>query len=167
MLFVLAIIMPTEGILISTFLLVKSMGLTNSLLGLILPGLIGPLNVLLMTNAFRSVPQELIEAAKVDGANMWQRFFHIAAPQVKGTMTVIGILSFVGSYNDFLWPLVVLSDDREYTLTLGLNRLQGTFYTDPRLVAAGAIISLVPIVIFFALFQKNLFLGLQEGGLKG
>ena len=81
-------------------------------------------------------------------------------------MTVIGILSFVGSYNDFLWPLVVLSDDRKYTLTLGLNRLQGTFYTDPRLVAAGAIISLVPIVIFFALFQKNLFLGLQEGGLK-
>ena len=76
-------------------------------------------------------------------------------------------LSFVGSYNDFLWPLVVLSDDRKYTLTLGLNRLQGTFYTDPRLVAAGAIISLVPIVIFFALFQKNLFLGLQEGGLKG
>ena len=143
------------------------MGLTYSLLGLILPGLIGPLNVLLMTNAFRSVPQELIEAAKVDGANMWQRFFHIAAPQVKGTMTVIGILSFVGSYNDFLWPLVVLSDDRKYTLTLGLNRLQGTFYTDPRLVAAGAIISLVPIVIFFALFQKNLFLGLQEGGLKG
>lgn len=167
MLFVLAIIMPTEGILISTFLLVKSMGLTNSLLGLILPGLIGPLNVLLMTNAFRSVPQELIEAAKVDGANMCQRFFHIAVPQVKGTMTVIGILSFVGSYNDFLWPLVVLSDDRKYTLTLGLNRLQGTFYTDPRLVAAGAIISLVPIVIFFALFQKNLFLGLQEGGLKG
>jgi multiple sugar transport system permease protein len=166
-LFVMAIIMPTEGILVSTFLLVKSMGLTNSLVGLILPGLIGPLNVLLMTNAFKSVPHELIEAAKVDGANVWQRFVHVAAPQVKGTMTVIGVLSFVGSYNDFLWPLVVLSDDSKYTLTLGLNRLQGTFYTDPRLVAAGAIISLVPIVIFFALFQRHLFEGLQEGGLKG
>ena len=167
MLFVLAIIMPTEGILISTFLLVKSMGLTNTLLGLVLPGLIGPLNVLLMTNAFRAVPRELFEAAKVDGANMFQRFVHVAVPQVKGTMTVIGILSFVGSYNDFLWPLVVLSDDSKYTLTLGLNRLQGTFYTDPRLVAAGAVISLVPIVIFFALFQKHLYKGLQEGGLKG
>ena len=167
MLFVLAIIMPTEGILISTFLLVKSMGLTNTLLGLVLPGLIGPLNVLLMTNAFRAVPRELFEAAKVDGANMFQRFVHVAMPQVKGTMTVIGILSFVGSYNDFLWPLVVLSDDSKYTLTLGLNRLQGTFYTDPRLVAAGAVISLVPIVIFFALFQKHLYKGLQEGGLKG
>lgn len=166
-LFVLAILMPTEGILISTFLLVKSMGLTNTLLGLVLPGLIGPLNVLLMTNAFRSMPHELIEAAKVDGANVWQRFLHICVPQVKGTMTVIGILSFVGSYNDFLWPLVVLSDDSKYTLTLGLNRLQGTFYTDPRLVAAGAIISLIPIVIFFAFFQKYLFRGLQEGGLKG
>lgn len=166
-LFVLAILMPTEGLLISTFLLVKGMGLTNTLVGLALPGLIGPLNVLLMTNAFKSMPRELLEAAKVDGANMWQRFIHVCVPQVKGTMTVIGILSFVGSYNDFLWPLVALSDDDKYTLTLGLNRLQGTFYTDPRLVAAGAIISLVPIIIFFAIFQKYLFQGLQEGGLKG
>ena len=92
---------------------------------------------------------------------------YVALPQVKGTLTVIGILSFVGSYNDFLWPLVALSDDDKYTLTVGLNRLQGTFYTDPRLVAAAAIISLVPIVVFFALFQKHLYKGLQEGGLKG
>lgn len=167
MLFVLAIIMPTEGILVSTFLLVKAMGLTGSLLGLIIPGLIGPLNVLLMTNAFSAVPQSLLEAAKVDGANVWQRFIHVAMPQVKGTMTVVGILAFVGSYNDFLWPLVVISDDNNYTLTLGLNRLQGTFYTDPRLVAAGAIISLVPVIVFFALFQKQLFKGLAEGGIKG
>lgn len=166
-LFVLAIIMPSEGLLISTFLLVKAMHLTNTLIGLVLPGLIGPLNVLLMTNAFRAVPADLFEAAKVDGANLVQRFMHVALPQVKGTITVIAILSFVGSYNDFLWPLVVLSDEGKYTLTLGLNRLQGTFYTDPRLVAAGAVISLVPIVLFFVLFQKHLYEGLQEGGLKG
>lgn len=167
LLFVAAIIMPCEGILVSTFLLVKGMGLTNTLFCLALPGLIGPLNVLLMVNAFKSVPQDLLEASKVDGANIWQRFVYVALPQVKGTLTVIGILSFVGSYNDFLWPLVALSDDDKYTLTVGLNRLQGTFYTDPRLVAAGAIISLVPIVVFFALFQKHLYKGLQEGGLKG
>lgn len=166
-LFVVAILLPTEGILISTFLLVKSLGLTNSLAGVIIPGIIAPLNVLLMANAMGSVPRELIESAKVDGANIWQRCLYVCVPQVKGTMTVVGILSFVGSYNDFLWPLVVLSDDAQYTLTLGLNRLQGTFYTDPRLVAAGAIISLIPIIIFFSIFQKYLFLGLQEGGLKG
>ncbi|OTA27586.1 ABC transporter permease [Alloscardovia macacae] len=166
-LFVLAILAPMEGTLISNFMTIKNLGLINTLFAVILPGIIGPLNVVLMTNAFKSVPYELVESSKVDGANLWQRFIHICVPQVKGTMTVIGILSFVGSYNDFLWPLIVLNDDSKYTLTLGLSRLQGTFYTDPRLVAAGACISLIPIVIFFALFQKFLFQGLQEGGLKG
>lgn len=166
-LFVLAILIPTEGIMIANFMTIKSFGLINTLIGVALPTIIAPLNVILMTNAFRSVPDELIEAAKVDGANVWQRFVRICVPQVKGTMTVIGILSFVNAYNDFLWPLLVLNDDDHYTLTLGLNRLQGTFYTDPRLVAAGAILSMVPIIVFFAIFQRFLFQGLQEGGIKG
>lgn len=166
-LFVVAILVPMEGIMISNFLTVKAMGLTNTLIAVALPTLIAPLNVLLMTNAFKAVPMELIEAAKVDGANQWQRFLHVCVPQVKGTMTVVGILSFVNAYNDFLWPLLVLNDDANYTLTLGLNRLQGTFFTDPRLVAAGAVVSMVPIIVFFAFFQKYLFQGLQEGGLKG
>jgi len=82
-------------------------------------------------------------------------------------MTVVAIFSFVGAWNDFLWPLIVLSGEENYTLTLGLNRLRGTFYSDPRLIAAGTIIALIPILVVFGFLQRYFFRGLQAGGIKG
>src|SRR5690625_7078037 len=76
------------------------------------------------------------EAAVVDGANAWQRFWRICVPQVKGVISVVAIFAFVGSWNDFLWPLIILTSEQNYTLTVGLNYLRGTFYDDPRLIAA-------------------------------
>ena len=134
-------VIPIEGVMISQFLIIRSIHLQNTLLAVALPGLCGAINILLMTNAFRSIPMELEEAAMVDGANLWQRFFHICVPQVKGTMTVVGIFAFVGAWNDFLWPLIAISDESKYTLTLGMNRLKGMFIQDPRLIAAGALVS--------------------------
>ncbi|OZG61977.1 ABC transporter permease [Bifidobacterium hapali] len=160
-------LIPGEGLIISVFLIVRSMGLQNTLIGLALPGLIGALNVLIMTNAFAAIPNELEEAAQIDGANLWQRFFNVCVPQVRGAMTVVGIFSFVGAWNDFLWPLIILSDESKYTLTVGLTRLKGTFVTDPRLIAAGAMMSLIPIIIMFICVQKYFFSGLQQGGIKG
>ncbi|MCH4208779.1 carbohydrate ABC transporter permease [Bifidobacterium sp.] len=160
-------VIPVEGVVISQFLIVRSVHLQNTLLAVALPGMVGAINILLMTNAFRAIPKELEEAAQVDGANVWQQFFYICMPQVRGTMTVVGIFAFVGAWNDFLWPLIVISDERQYTLTLGMNRLKGMFVSDPRLIAAGALISLIPILIFFACFQRYFFQGLEEGGLKG
>lgn len=162
-----AMFVPVETVIISQFLLVRSMQLQNTLLGVALPTLITALNVLLMRNAFAAIPKELEEAATIDGANAWQRFLRVCAPQVKGVITVVAVFSFVGAWNDFLWPLIVLSDDSQYTLTVGLNRLRGTFYDDPRLIAAGTIVALVPIVAFFALLQRYFFRGLESGGLKG
>ncbi|WEV46203.1 carbohydrate ABC transporter permease [Bifidobacterium sp. ESL0690] len=160
-------VIPVEGVIISQFLILRSIGLQDTLLAVALPNTVGALNILLMTNAFRAIPMELEEAAEVDGANLWQRFWDICIPQVKGTMFVVGIFSFVGAWNDFLWPLIVLSDEKNYTLTLGMNRLKGMFVSDPRLIAAGALVSLVPILIFFACFQRYFFQGLEKGGLKG
>lgn len=159
-------VIPVEGVVISQFLIIRSIGLQNTLLAVALPRLVGVVNILLMTNAFRSIPNELEEAAQVDGANLWQRFYRICVPQVKGTMTVVGIFAFVGAWNDFLWPLIVVSDESNYTLTLGMNRLKGMFISDPRLIAAGALISLIPILIFFACFQRYFFRGLEQGGIK-
>ncbi|WP_327583730.1 carbohydrate ABC transporter permease [Nonomuraea sp. NBC_00507] len=162
-----ALLVPAETVLISQFLLVRAAGLANTLLGVVLPTIVAALNVLLMRNAFRNLPAEFEEAAVVDGANAWQRFIRVSVPQVKGVITVVAIFAFVGSWNDFLWPLIVLSDEDNYTLTVGLNRLHGTFYDDPRLIAAGTIIALVPIVAFFAILQRYFFRGLEAGGLKG
>ncbi|MFJ5837773.1 carbohydrate ABC transporter permease [Streptomyces shenzhenensis] len=167
MICVAALLVPSETVLISQFLLIRSAGLVNTLFGVVVPTLVAALNVLLMRNAFSNLPKEFEEAAIVDGANAWQRFIRVSVPQVKGVITVVAIFAFVGSWNDFLWPLITLSDEDKYTLTVGLNRLRGTFYDDPRLIAAGTIIALVPIVIFFALLQRYFFRGLESGGLKG
>ena len=165
--FIAAMLVPLEAIIIAQFLLVRSMGLTDTLLGVALPMIVTPLNVLLMRNAFIGIPNELEEAAVIDGANVWQRFFRVCLPQVKGVITVTAIFSFVGAWNDFLWPLLVLSNEEHYTLTVGLNYLRGTFYSDPRLIAAGTVIALVPIIVFFAALQKYFMRGLEQGGIKG
>ncbi|MCI1935275.1 MAG: carbohydrate ABC transporter permease [Bifidobacteriaceae bacterium] len=162
-----AMMIPVETVIISQFLIIRDMDLQNTLLAAALPGLIQPINIMLMMNAFRGIPDEMEEAAKVDGANVWQRFFNICVPQVKGTTTVVAIFSFVGAWNDFLWPLIVLGDDSQYTLTVGLNKLRGTFYSDPRLIAAGTVLALIPIVIFFLIFQRYFFRGVEAGGIKG
>lgn len=165
--FVAGLLVPVEAVIISQFLIVRDLGLTNTLLAVALPGLVTPINVLLMRNAFLGIPRELEEAAVIDGANAWQRFFHVCLPQVKGVVSVTAIFAFMGAWNDFLWPLIVASDEKIYTLTLGLNRLRGTFYSDPRLIAAGTLIALVPIIVVFALAQKQFFRGLESGGIKG
>ncbi|WEV58521.1 carbohydrate ABC transporter permease [Bifidobacterium sp. ESL0728] len=159
-------VIPVEGVIISQFLIMRAINLQNTLLAVALPGMCGAINILLMTNAFQAIPKELEEAAQVDGANLWQQFIHVCVPQVKGTMTVVGIFAFVGAWNDFLWPLIVISDEKNYTLTLGMNRLKGMFVSDPRLIAAGALVSLIPILIFFACFQRYFFQGLEQGGIK-
>jgi multiple sugar transport system permease protein len=165
--FVAALLVPIETVIVAQFLLVRSIELNDTLLGVALPGLVAALNVLLMRNAFMSIPRELEEASVIDGANSWQRFLRVCLPQVKGMMSVVVIFSFMGAWNDFLWPLIVLSDQQNYTLTVGLNHLRGTFFNDPRLVAAGTIIALVPIVIFFVALQRFFFRGLESGGIKG
>ncbi|MEV8389208.1 MULTISPECIES: carbohydrate ABC transporter permease [unclassified Streptomyces] len=165
--FILAMLVPVEGIIIAQFTTMRDLGLNNTLLGVLLPGSIGAMNVLLMRNAFLNLPQEVEEAAFVDGANTWQRFLRIALPSVKGTLAVVAIFAFMGAWDDFLWPLIVLSDPENFTLTIGLNYLHGTFAQDPRLVAAGTVIAVVPLIVLFACLQRYFFRGVGEGAVKG
>lgn len=162
-----SMLIPLETILISRFLLIRDMGFQDSLVGVALPGLVSALSIFLMRNAFAGIPKELEEAARIDGANTWQRFLRVCVPQVKGTITAVAVMAFVAAWNDFLWPLIVLSDDTRFTLTVGLQRLRGTFFDDPRLIAAGTIVAVVPIIVFFALLQRYFFKGLESGGVKG
>lgn len=165
--FIAAMLVPLEAIIIAQFLLVRSANLTDTLVGAALPMIVTPLNVLLMRNAFLGIPDELEEAAVIDGAGVWTRFRRVCLPQVTGVVSVVAIFSFVGSWNDFLWPLIVLSSEDTFTLTVGLNYLRGTFYDDPRLIAAGTVIALIPIIIVFAALQRFFIRGLEQGGIKG
>jgi len=165
--FVLAMLVPVEGIIIAQFTTMRELGLNNTLIGVVLPGCIGAMNVLLMRNAFLNLPYEIEEAAYVDGANVWQRFLRIALPSVKGTVAVVAIFAFMGAWDDFLWPLIVLSDPSKFTLTIGLNYLHGTFANDERLVAAGTVIAVAPLIVLFACLQRYFFRGVGEGAVKG
>ncbi|MFJ5681674.1 carbohydrate ABC transporter permease [Streptomyces sp. NPDC093099] len=165
--FILAMLVPVEGIIIAQFTTMRDLGLNNTLIGVLLPGSIGAMNVLLMRNAFLNLPHEVEEAAFVDGANTWQRFLRIALPSVKGTLAVVAIFAFMGAWDDFLWPLIVLSDPENFTLTIGLNYLHGTFAQDPRLVAAGTVIAVAPLIVLFACLQRYFFRGVGEGAVKG
>lgn len=162
-----ALLIPGEASIIALVQIMNSVHLTNTLTAVVLPGCIGALNVLLMRNAFLALPHEVDEAAALDGANSWQRFWHIALPSAIGTLTVVGLLSFIGAWDDFLWPLLILTDNNKYTLTIGLNYLQGTFSADPRIVAAGTIIAVVPLIVLFLVFQRQFFRGVGEGSVKG
>lgn len=165
--FILAMLVPVEGIIIAQFTTMRDLGLNNTLVGVLLPGCIAAMNVLLMRNAFLNLPYEIEEAAFVDGANAWQRFVRIALPSVKGTLAVVAIFAFMGAWDDFLWPLIVLSDPQNFTLTIGLNYLHGTFANDERLVAAGTIIAVLPLIVLFACLQRYFFRGVGEGAVKG
>jgi putative chitobiose transport system permease protein len=165
--FILAMLVPVEGIIIAQFTTMRDLGLNNTLIAVLLPGCIAAMNVLLMRNAFLNLPYEVEEAAFVDGANAWQRFARIALPSVRGTLAVVAIFAFMGAWDDFLWPLIVLSDPENFTLTIGLNYLHGTFANDERLVAAGAIIAVLPLIILFACLQRFFFRGVGEGAVKG
>jgi len=165
--FIGALLIPGEASIISLLQMMNDTHLTNSLVAVFLPGCIGALNVLLLRNAFLAIPREIDEAAILDGANAWKRFWNIGLPSVKGTLAVVGLFAFMGSWDDFLWPLLVLTDTNKYTLTVGLNYLQGTFNQDPRVVAAGTMIAVIPLILLFLVLQKQFFKGIGEGAIKG
>jgi multiple sugar transport system permease protein len=163
----LTMLLPGEATIVAQYLTIRQLGLADTLLGVALPGAIGMLNVLLMRTAFAAVPKELDEAAIVDGANAWQRLLHVGLPNVLGMLAVITIFSFIGAWDDFLWPLIVLTTPDKFTLTVGLEYLSGTFTNNPRVVAAGTMIAFIPIVVFFAVLQRYFFRGVDEGAIKG
>jgi putative chitobiose transport system permease protein len=163
----LTMLLPGEATIVAQYLTIRQLGLADTLVGVALPGAIGMLNVLLMRTAFAAIPKELDEAAIVDGANAWQRLVHVGLPNVLGMLAIIAIFSFIGAWDDFLWPLIVLTTPDKFTLTVGLEYLSGTFTNNPRVVAAGTMIAFVPVVVFFAVLQRYFFRGVDEGAIKG
>jgi len=157
---------PGQATMIPNFLIINQVGLLNTHAGMILPGLAGAFGIFLFRQFLETVPNELIEAAKIDGASEARIFFQIVTPVCKPIIAVQSILGFIGSWNSFVWPLIVATTGDLFTLGVGLALLRGQNTIDLPLQMAGAAVMVVPVVIVFLLFQKYIIEGFTTSGLK-
>jgi multiple sugar transport system permease protein len=166
---VLATLMVPAGItLIPNFVLMANLGFVNTYPGLILPFLVGPFGVFLTRQFMYSIPDELIEAARIDGANEWRIFWQIVLPITVPVLATLGILTFLGSWNSFLYPLVIAQEPNMYTLPVALATFAtGQHQADHGMLMAGSVVLVAPVLIIFILFQRWITEGIASTGLKG
>jgi putative chitobiose transport system permease protein len=161
------LIVPAQLTYIPSFILaVNVFGYYDSLPALIFPNIVSAFNIFLLRQAFRGVPNDLIDAARVDGAGEWRIWWSILLPIVRPSLAAVAIFTFVTSWNDFLWPSLMLHTPEGMTLPVGLAALQGFFASDFRSIAAGVTITVVPILLFFMVVQRYFVRGLA-GAVKG
>ena len=169
LLLVLATLMlPASATLIPLFILMSSLNLVNTYPGLVLPFLAGPLGVFLTRQFFLGIPTELIEAARIDGAGEFTIFWRVAMPLATPVLATLGILTFLGSWNGFLYPLVMAQEPEMYTLPVALATFAtGQFQADHGMLMAGSVILVLPVLIVFVLMQRWITEGVATTGLKG
>jgi multiple sugar transport system permease protein len=161
------LMIPGMVTLVPLFVLVSNLGMVNTYFGLILPFLAGPFGVFLMRQFVQGIPDELIDAARVDGAGEFRIFARVVMPLCKPALATLGILTFLGSWNNFLWPLVVSSTEDMYTLPVALALYSvGQNSTQYGLLLAGSMVVVIPILVLFFALQKHVVQGLATTGLK-
>jgi multiple sugar transport system permease protein len=161
------LMVPGMVLFVPQFVLVSNLGLVDSYAGLVLPFLAGPVGVFLMRQFLLSIPDELLEAARVDGAGEWRIFWRVVLPLCRPALATLGILTFLTSWNNFLWPLVVATTDDKYTLPVALALFSvGQHRADFGLLLAGAVVVVLPVLIVFLLLQRHFMRGIATTGLK-
>ena len=167
------IMIPFQAIMLPVYIITLKLHLIDSVnnvmgyIGLVMPFAVSAFGIFLMRQAFLKVPREVEEAAIVDGCNVFQMFTRVVLPMVKPTLAVLAVFTFIGSWGEFLWPSIMLTKDSMYTLPVGINNLQGMFSSNWRFIAAGSIISTIPIIIFFLFMQRYFISGENDGAVKG
>ncbi|GAA0336824.1 carbohydrate ABC transporter permease [Bacillus carboniphilus] len=157
---------PGQVTLVPLFIMVGDLQLMDTHWALILPDLSMVFGVFLMRQFMYSIPDELLDAAKIDGAGEWKTFWKIVLPLSKPGMAALGIFTFMNVWNSFLWPIIVLNDSDLYTLPVGLKALQDANLVSFKLLMSGAAIAAIPMIIVFILFQRHFVKGLTLGGVK-
>jgi multiple sugar transport system permease protein len=163
-----SLMVPGQATIIPVFLLIKWFGLADTLWSLILPAWVSAFGVFFMRQAFMQIPQDLVDAAKIDGAGQWHIFTRVFVPLCSGPMAVLAILSFNTFWNEFFRPLIFLSSQEHFTLPLGLVTLQGYLGTGSlSVVLAGVVISMLPVLLIFVFAQRYVIEGIARTGVKG
>ena len=162
-----SIMVPFQIVMIPLYILTVQLGLKNTYLGVIFPAIASAFGIFLLRQAFQGVPQELEEAARIDGCSELGIWWHVMLPAVQPALITLAIFVFIGSWSEFLWPLIVLDRPEYYTLPVGVAKLAGTFSLDWRLIAAGSVISVAPILLLFLVVQRYIVPSDVGSGLKG
>jgi alpha-1,4-digalacturonate transport system permease protein len=160
------LMVPPTIVLVPNFLVVSQLGLLNSLWGVIWPAVATPTGVFLLRQYMLTIPDELIDAARMDHASEWRIFWRIVLPLSAPALAVLAIFSVMWRWNDFLWPLVVLSRSEKFTLQLALNAFQGDLVTQWNYLLAMTVVTMIPVTIVFAFLQKHITTGVASAGVK-
>lgn len=162
-----SMIIPSQVTMLPLFLMLKSMGLINTYMAIIIPGLANIFGIFLIRQYVLSIHDSLIEAARIDGASDFQIYRTIILPLAMPVLITLAIFTFLGTWNDFLWPLIALTDNSMYTLPVALANLMGEHTKDPELMMAGSVITIIPVIIVFLALQKYYLKGIMMGSVKG
>ena len=166
-LFIVTILVPSSVVLAPQFLIVAAFGWLNNLLGVIIPTLATPTGVFLLRQYMITLPDELLEAARVDGATEWFIYWRIILPLSAPAMATLAIFSIMWRWNDFLWPLIVLTRNDNFTIQLALNLFHTEFETQWHYLLAMTVLSMLPVTLMFAFLQRYITTGIASMGLKG
>jgi multiple sugar transport system permease protein len=161
------LVIPAQVAMMPLFLLLKSLGLVNTFAGVVVPGLAGVFGIFLVRQYAMSLPDDLLEAARMDGAGEWRIFTLVVLPLLKPILVTLGLFTFLGSWNDFLWPLIVLTEGQHHTLPVALAALARERVQDNELMMAGSVVTVLPVLALFLALQRYYIQGLMAGSVKG
>jgi multiple sugar transport system permease protein len=161
------LVIPAQVTMLPLFLLLKELGLVNTYAGVLIPGLASVFGIFLIRQFAFSIPDDLLDAARIDGAGEGRIFWMVALPLLQPILVTLALFTFMGVWNDFLWPLIILTDDAKYTLPVALANLSGERVQDTELMMAGAVLTVLPVLVVFLALQRYYIQGLMLGGVKG
>lgn len=162
-----ALVVPAQVGMLPLFLLLQKLGLVNTLVGVMIPGLSGVFGIFMVRQFALGVHDDLLDAARIDGASEWRIFRDVVVPVLRPILFTMGAFNFLGMWNDFLWPLIVLSEESKYTLPVSLASLVGEHVQDTELMMAGSVLTVLPVLVVFLALQRVYVKGVMEGGVKG
>ena len=162
-----ALVIPAQVGMLPLFLLLKSMGLVNTYVGAIVPFMASVFGIFLIRQYALGIPDDLLDAARVDGAGEGRIFATIVLPVLKPILVTLAVFVFLSAWNDFMWPLIILSDEHKYTLPVALAGLTGEHVQDTELMMAGSVLTVLPVVVLFLALQRHYMRGVMMGSVKG
>lgn len=170
LLFLSTLMVPSQVLLIAQYLLIGNLNLLNSHVALVLLNAFSPFGIFMLVQFFKVLPNDVLEATRIDGANLIRQYLYIILPIGRSALAALGVLVFINQMNDFMNPMIYLTSEHLLTVTLGIRALSGRFYTETALQMAGSVCALIPMLILFIVAQKHIINGLAVnggGGIKG